>query len=194
MANQPEQMSYGPTVASTLIPMLRKEIESFTKWQLETLDIINQELRHFGWEFIIEQKAVKITDPVSKQELIVNRNILEVVQLVDKPSINKEGVQAVFGHLFSILNKNTILAKLDRNEVAQIWEDHNLTILMVIAMDFDFYDIESLGTMEKILNLNMATSSSVLSRGREGATMSYLQPIIKFAEELTGQKEKKGIF
>lgn len=154
------------------------EIKKFTQWQLESIDIVKQMTESLGWFFEIKQQPD-------------GSSLFIVTKLVDNPSLNKEGVISLVQNLFKIVNKNTFLANLDRNEAKMILIDHMIAILEDLVINFDYYDIDDLGTLEKVRSTVENMSEIALSRGREGVTLNYLKTVQHLIERI-GIGEKGG--
>lgn len=178
-------------MTSTMLPEVQEELESFTKWQVETIDIIGEMSRSLGWDFDIAEIPLQIKDKDGNIAKTIKRE-LRVTKLVENPSINRDGVLDIIQHFFSILNKNTILANLEKAEVQELFFNHNMATLTMLTQKFDLYGIKDLSTLDKVQNASEKLSLAVLSRGRGGATMEYLQPILKYIEGMAGQKKNEG--
>jgi len=157
---------------------VKQQLEIMSRWQLESIDIIKQMTEALGWYMNIEQKPDKTTT-------------LTVAPLVDNPLLNKEGVISLIQNLFKIVNKNTFLSNLKEKEALAILVDHMIAILDDLIINFDYYAIDDLGTLEKIRSTVENMSEIALSRGREGVTLNYLKTIQHLVERIGVREGEK---
>jgi len=170
------------------VMQIKKEMEAFSKWQLEVEDIIQTIMKTLGWQLIIkEDQTGKVT--------------IELIPLFEKkygkkPLINEKGIIMVLESLFKIINKNTFLANLSDKEVKTILFDHMISIMDDLAMNFDYYGIESIASLGIIRSTIENMCEIALTRGRGGTTLDYLKTIQKFKEIITGKglEKKEGMF
>jgi hypothetical protein len=156
------------------------EIESTTRWQLESEDIIRNITRALGWDYKLIEDGESIK--------------MVTFKMAENPTINETGIISIIQSLHKIVNKNTFLSHIKDSETTEILVDHMESVLDDLAMNFDTYGMDSIATLDKAFSTVYNMSEIALYRGREGATMDYLKTVIKSIERLvtSQQDEKKG--
>lgn len=169
--------------------LIRKAIaqDVFAKWQLESVDLIEEYTKSLGWSILIKNDE-------KTGQIIINTS-----PIVDNPIINKHGLLSIIQSMFPIINKNTFLSDLKVEEIKGehgILFSHTVATLSDLAENFDFYEIESASAMTKILITDENMCHISLTRGREGKTLDYMKTIQKIVEQLVvndSKKNKRGL-
>lgn len=173
--------------------MIRRALvqDVFTKWQLESADIIEEVTKSLGWTILIVKDKT------------TGRIITNALPTVDNPQINKAGILTITQNLYPILNKNTFLADIRNTEIDGrfgIMFSHAVATLTDLAENFDFYEIESTSTLTKIQIMIENVCLIALSRGRDGATLEYMKTIQRILEQHVvsdrpaGTGKKRGVW
>lgn len=163
----------------------KKETEIFNKWQLETKELLKDLSNSFGWSILVVEDA--------------NSGMISIsaMQIVQNPIINKEGMLSIYQTLNSIMNKNTFLSSLKDKEINgrdSIMFIQMLGILDDLTENFDFYEIENIAALNKIIYMVENVCQIALSRGRDGVTLDYLKTVQKLIEKygLDIEGKKRG--
>lgn len=157
----------------------KRKTEALTKWQLESIHIINQILQALGWYIDID----KTKD--GKIQVIIH-------ELFNPPLINERGITSIHHALEKIINPNTFLSNISDKEVNDIMFDHMVAVIGDLAENYDYYGCNSVANMESVRSTIENMSEIALARGRKGVTLEYLKTIQKIKEIIRGKLEKEG--
>lgn len=158
----------------------------FSKWQLDGEEIIKKICTSFGWSVLIEEDK-------KTGNIIINAS-----PIVPNPTMNRDGVLSISRKLYPIITRNTFLADL---KVQEIQGKHGIgfyqavSTLDDIAMNFDFYEFQSIATMTEAQIMIENIVQIALSRGREGTTLNYLKTVQQIKELISvSEQGNKGGF